>query len=429
MTNKSIVYKNNHDKIIITTYRRGRMNFSPVSYPTFEGIKHQVEYRGYRFIFDLTGHIKWILNNNATWPDPSARIKRSIANEWMLYLTYGYEDVYALTGVYYIPIREKLDYIPVLLDSPFKSDWFKSSLDCLYELIAKLCDYKCDKSNDSHTVISKILKLNKEKELNKQANIFHSILKGTVPILPPDTIGVDYNVIPLLISDGCLYNCKFCCLKTGNDWRQRSWKEIIAQIDGVRGFLEEDIINYPGIFLGQNDALSSKPDVILDTANLAFNRLINKSIFKEKFLYLFGSTTSLLNTPNWCFKELSKIGYKRVYINCGLESFEQGTLDKIGKPVSINEICEAYKLAMQINRDISSIEISFNFLISKDFSDAHLNILSEKISSPTFKLPKGTIYISPMIGEYYSLRELKNIIFGLKANSKWDVKLYLMQGI
>jgi len=430
MINNSIVKRTNKNKLIITGYRKGRGSFLPVSYPTFEGIKHQIEYGRYKFIFDLTGHIKWILNTDATWPDPSARIKRSIANEWILYLSYGYEDIYSLTGVYYIPVRENLDYIPVLLDPPFKSRWFKDSIEGFYELISKLSDHRSI-SYDSNIskIISKIVKVNKKAELKRHANMFHSILKGTIPILPPDTIGVDYNVIPILISDGCLYNCKFCCLKTGNDWRQRDEEEIINQIKGLKEFLGEDIINYPAIFLGQNDALSSKPDTILSIASIGLKTLLNKSIFKEKFLYLFGSTTSLLNTPNWFFKELSKIGYKRVYINCGLESFEQSILDRIGKPVKSSEVCEAYKLASNINRDTSSIEISFNFLISKDFPTSHLRSLCDRISSHNFRLPKGTIYISPIIGESYSLRELKKIIFGLKANSKWDVRLYLMQGL
>ncbi len=429
-SNKFTPQRIKFNNVAITIYHKGRNRFSPVTYPSFEGIKHQIEYKGYRFIFDLTGEIKYILNTNVhNWPDPLARIKRTIANEWVVYLSYGYEDIYALTGVYYIPVRERLDYVPIVFDSPFKSKWFKDSIDCFYELIGFLPNCCKDISLDISNIILKIINANKNLELKRKAHIFHHLISGTVPILPPDTVFVDYNVIPILISDGCLYNCKFCCLKTGNEWRQRTKSEITTQIKRLKEFFSEDIINYPAIFLGQNDALASSPELILETATIGFESLLKDSIFIEKSLYIFASTTSLLNAPSWLFKELNKIGYKNIYINCGIESFEQEVLNLIGKPISNKETNEAYKLALDINRDTTCIEISFNLLISKNFPLKHIKTLYEKITFPTFKLPKGAIYISPILGEQYSLRDLKDIIFKLKANSKWDINLYLMQGI
>ncbi len=418
--------------IDIVSYYKGRASFLPVSYPSFEGIKHLIRFNGYKFIFDLTGHIKLILNDSADWPDHFIKIKRTIANEWIIYLSYGYEDIYSLTGVYYIPIRESLSYVPIWLDNPFKNNCFEQTIKSFKNLIISLSNYNTKNIKvdfNISKIIAQIVRVNKLEELRKQANIFHHILKGTVPILPPDTITVDYNVIPIFISDGCLYNCRFCCLKTGNEWRQRTNKEIIDQIYGLRDFLSDDIINYSAIFLGQNDALSSSPDILLETARIAFKVLLDKSIFKEKTLYLFGSTTSLLNTPRWIFKELDKIGYRHIYINCGLESFEQDVLNMIGKPITSKEVEDAYRFSVDINKDYSCVEISLNFLISESFPEIHLKTLLKKLSNPTTKLPKGTIYLSPMIGESYTLRKLKRIIFNLKSNSKWDIKLYIMQGL
>jgi len=430
--NNYICRKIKLNDVVITNYYKGRRNFSPVSYSSFEGIKHIVEYKGYKFVFDLTGEIKWILNEHIkNWPDPLAKIKRTLTNEWVVYLSYGYEDIYALTGVYYIPVRERLDYVPIVFDLPFKSKWFKGSIDCFYELIGFLPNCCKDIPLDISNIILKIINANKNLELKRKAHIFHHLISGTVPILPPDTVFVDYNVIPILISEGCLYNCKFCCLKTGNEWRQRTKDEITRQIKRLKEFLGEDIINYPAIFLGQNDALASSPELILETATIGFESLLKDSIFIEKSLYIFASTTSLLNAPSWLFKELNKIGYKHIYINCGLESFEQEVLNMIGKPITTKEVEEVYKLALGINQDYTCIEISLNFLISNDFPFKHMETLLKNITAPSFKLPKGTIYISPLLGKQYkyNLRELRDIIFKLKIGSKWDIRLYLMQSL
>jgi hypothetical protein len=78
---------------------------------------------------------------------------------------------------------------------------------------------------------------NDESVLHKRANQLFSIISGRVSVLPPDTRHVDYEVIPLMLADGCLYNCKFCCVKTGLQFQTRSRDDILKQSETVKDFL------------------------------------------------------------------------------------------------------------------------------------------------------------------------------------------------
>ena len=58
--------------------------------------------------------------------------------------------------------------------------------------------------------------------LSRQTEKLHQIIGGPVSVLPPDTRHVDYEVIPLMIADGCLYHCDFCCVKSRLSFQRRS---------------------------------------------------------------------------------------------------------------------------------------------------------------------------------------------------------------
>ena len=56
---------------------------------------------------------------------------------------------------------------------------------------------------------------NDEEALSLRADQLHRLIGGQVTVLPPDTRHVDYEVIPIIVADGCLYHCGFCRVKTG----------------------------------------------------------------------------------------------------------------------------------------------------------------------------------------------------------------------
>lgn len=54
----------------------------------------------------------------------------------------------------------------------------------------------------------------------------------------------DYDIIPLNIADGCLYHCKFCCVKTDQKFQKRSKENILQQIVALKDhFGENDFYN------------------------------------------------------------------------------------------------------------------------------------------------------------------------------------------
>ena len=90
---------------------------------------------------------------------------------------------------------------------------------------------------------------NSTDHLRKRADQFHRILKAQVTVLQPDCRHVDYDVIPVMISEGCLYNCSFCEVKSGMDLSFRSRDEITEQLIALREFFKADLLNYNSIYL------------------------------------------------------------------------------------------------------------------------------------------------------------------------------------
>ncbi len=415
--------------ITIKTYVRGRKDQTPVSYLSISGIYHQIEYKGYKLIFDLNCTVKWILGPDWAWPDPQTRIRRNLSNEWIIYSSHGYEDTFALTGTYYLPIRQNIKQWDTD-NTPFQEAWFKQGLQ-IQEEVKTICQNIANCCEDKNIAsILRTISQQDRKTLDGRYRRLQNIISGTVPILPPDTLLADYDVIPLLISEGCLYNCKFCCLKTGIDWQQRDIKDVTTQINSVKDLLGEDIINYNSVFLGQNDAFACDADFLLESAELALDRLDLKNSFPlGSKLFLFASPTSMIKATDKTFQKLSRLGYDSIFINCGIESTDQNTLDLLGRPTSMEEVKYAIDKAIEINSQPGPLEISLNFLIGEQLPPSHMESLSSVLQSPDRKLPKGTIYISPLIGSAQELRHIKRQILSLKARARWNVKLYLMQGI
>jgi radical SAM superfamily enzyme YgiQ (UPF0313 family) len=85
----------------------------------------------------------------------------------------------------------------------------------------------------------------------------NKIIGGRVSVLPPDTRHVDYDIIPLTIADGCLYHCRFCCVKTEQKFQVRSKENIHEQLRALKNHFGDDLVNYHALFLGNHDALAA----------------------------------------------------------------------------------------------------------------------------------------------------------------------------
>jgi radical SAM superfamily enzyme YgiQ (UPF0313 family) len=279
--------------------------------------------------------------------------------------------------------------------------------------------------------LTRILR-NDEETLKRNANQLYRLIGGQVTVLPPDTRHVDYEVIPIIIADGCLYNCGFCRVKTGQDFAPRSTKDIIGQIKHLKKFYGQDLKNYNAIFLGQHDALSSGETLLELAAKKAYETFeFEHSYLKGVYLFLFGSVDSMIHSKDHLFETLNNLPFS-TSINIGLESNDPITLIALKKPVPIDKIRDALNRILEINRIYEKIEISANFVFGNDLPPTHLPSLFELTrNKPSLSGGKGAFYFSPLIDEGMrdreSKRELLKKFLKFKTQSRLPTFLYLIQ--
>jgi wyosine [tRNA(Phe)-imidazoG37] synthetase (radical SAM superfamily) len=133
-----------------------------------------------------------------------------------------------------------------------------------------------------------------------------------------------------------------------------------------------------------------------------------------------------LEAPEQLFQDLENLP-PLIYINIGLESADQETLDKIGKPISARQVQQAFDRIQDINNRYNSIEITANFLMDDTLPINHYPKIIELIrDKQTFNKPKGTIYFSPLTFDKPSRARLFEFN-RLKILSKFPTYLYLIQ--
>ena len=265
-----------------------------------------------------------------------------------------------------------------------------------------------------------------DRMLAKRAAQLAALLNGSVSVLPPDSRHVDYDCIPLNISDGCLYHCTFCRVKSNQDFQVRSRQDILEQLTKLKDFYGPDLHNYNSLFLGQHDALNCGCDRIVYAALQAYELLEFKQSYLEGcFLFLFGSVDSFLQSEESVFEALNQLPY-RTYLNLGLESADQETLDLLGKPVKVEKVEEAFLRLSELNRKYEHLEVTANFVIDTKLPPGHWEALSRLTREllPHY-FDKGAIYLSPLSREGRSelLRRFKE----LKMRSLRPLYLYLLQ--
>ena len=133
-----------------------------------------------------------------------------------------------------------------------------------------------------------------------------------------------------------------------------------------------------------------------ETANDVFQ--LSQSYIKNRNLFLFGSVDSFLETGEQDFAELNRLPFYS-YINLGLESADQKTLDILKKPVSAHKVQEAFRLMQEINKKYESLEVTSNFLLMENPLPNHYHCFENMMASvlPS-RYVKGAIYLSPLKG-------------------------------
>jgi hypothetical protein len=414
--------------LAISVEKEAPRKIAKALFPLRYGKYSEIRTSGYEFIFNLNGEIKFIRGLHSDWPHPAEQFKRTDRNDWVFYSVgdeSGEKGIKSWLGEYYLPC---LPYPsnPVWEISYFSNQSIMNAFGAWGQLYADL--YMAPKERFHPRVqhlISKII-ANNDKVLHERSLELHQIIGGGVSVLPPDTRHVDYEVIPLTIADGCLYHCKFCCVKSSRPFQGRSEDDINQQIWRLKLFYGQNLENYNSLFLGNHDALAAGEEPILMAASQAYTEFNFETRSPNPFLFLFGSVDSLLNSNDRLFEKLSHIPFY-IYINVGLESIDPSTLKSLGKPLNPSRVLEAFQKMLDINNRFDNMEITANFVIGEGLSENHYQSLKELIQeAPVISPRKGVIYLSPL-KDSPQKRELLPIIERLQNQSKIPVFIYLIQ--
>ena len=413
---------------LITIDIQGADRYTKLSYPVKYGHFSRLESRDYIFEFNLNHEIRHARSKRKAWLHPSEWLKRTPGNDWVYYSTGGYAGVFEALGEYYLP---NLPYPTNSLmgAKPFEEPEVHHLVSNWHDILLDLIDNgeMISPVSEGYSDWLEGIRQNTQGFLEDKAQKLFKITSSRGTVLPPDSRHVDYNLIPLTLADGCLYKCKFCKVKNRSMFAVRSKKDIHRQMEALKTWYGPDILNYNALFLGEHDALSAPPDIIFEVARDAYNFFDFSSSFMKDgpFLFMFGSADSFLSfDPVW-LKKLGEIPFK-IFINVGLESCDQATLDILGKPLSAEKILLAFERAQELNDSFSFVEVSVNFVMDESLPVEHEEKILSLIRQSGRIRNKGSIYISPSRFDQPS-RELLYKFYRMKALSRFPLFLYLIQ--
>jgi hypothetical protein len=419
------------DDLTITTAKEGVREYSKVSYPVRYGTYDEIRVGEHIFQFNLLGEIKHIQGRRGEWPNSAEWLKRSEANDWAYYSSGNYRGIFERFGEYYFPC---LSYSSnsIMGEKPFNERGVQHAFHALERLQEQVTRVRARGVPAEVSAFFERLAGWDREALALRANQFHRIIGGPVSVLPPDARHADYDVIPLVLVDGCLYKCGFCSVKSGGELTLRSRQNLIEQLAGLKSFYGPELQNYNALFLGQHDTLCASPEMIEFAALEAYATLgFKNSFMRRPTLFLFGSVDSLIDARERLFQLLDVMPFF-TYINVGLESSDGVTLDLLRKPISPEKVRDAFARMLDINRRYERIEMSANFVMGLDLPEGHLaSILQLSAECRGLFSGKGTLYISPLAEDRMMTREEGRAFLAqfdkVKAGSILPTYLYLIQ--
>ena len=413
----------------IAIEKQAPATITKASFPLRYGSYSEIKTTDFEFRFNLNGEIKFIRGLNLNWPHPAEQLKRTDGNDW-LYNSVGDDSsedgVISWTGEYYLPC------LPYPSNAVWEINYFSNPniMNAFAAWSQLYADLYSSRGEGLHARARHLINLileNDDRVLHDRSRALRAIIGGRLSVLPPDTRHVDYEIIPLVIADGCLYHCEFCCVKSKNWFRKRDRADIREQVRQLKIFYGRNIENYSALFLGNHDALAAGKELVCFAAAEAADAFeFQKTRTGSPFLYLFGSVASLLNADHGLFNTLNKLPFY-TYINIGFESLDASTLKVIGKPVEAEMVQEAFQKMLDVNASHANIEITGNFLMGEQLSSKHYESLIDLLgASPSSPKGKGTIYLSPL-KDNPKKRELLPRFLEIKENSQLPTYIYLIQ--
>ena len=414
-----------HNGITISLAKKGVDRYAKTSYPQRFGRYSEIETKEAVYQFNLNGEICFAKSKHIDWPDRQEWMKRSIGNDWVYYSTGGYTGVFEAIGEFYLP---NLQYPTNSLigGKPFDLPLVQQIIAGWHDDIVGITASLNGANTEISAFVNNILNQTPQKLQQKAEELF-AITEGRVTVLPPDSRHVDYNIIPLTIATGCLYKCRFCKVKTANTFNEKQKEEVDVQLELLGRLYGEDLKNYNSVFLGEHDALCASKEMILYSVEQSYTTFrFNSSNIRGANYFLFGSVDSFLNSELSLYNELRKFPCE-FYINVGLESADQETLDVLGKPITSGKVVEAFKKIQYVNDNFLNIEVTANFLMDESLPENHYPSFLQLVrDSLDRKKPKGCIYLSPLKFNNPS-RELVFDFRRVKLQSRLPTFLYIIQ--
>jgi hypothetical protein len=419
---------NRPNNFAISVEKKAPRTIAKASFPLRYGTYSEIRTADYEFIFNLNGEIKFIRGLDAGWPHPAEQFKRTDGNDWVYYTVGdrgGENGVISWMGEYYLPC---LPYPsnPVWEINYFSNPSAMNAFGAWSQLYADLYMAQKERFHARARHFIDTVLANNDKVLHERSRELHAAIGGKVSVLPPDTRHVDYEVIPINIADGCLYHCRFCCVKSSVPFQVRSESDIAEQIRRLKLFYGRNLENYNGLFLGGHDALAAGESLIVAAASEAHRDFGFGTRATNPFLFLFASVDSLLDSKARLFETLDHLPFY-TYINVGLESTDPATLKHLGKPLTESRVLETFRKMIHINESFENIEITANFVLGEELSDAHYGALKDLLrDAPANSRGRGGIYLSPL-KDNPKKRELLPLVKEIQSCSKIPVFMYLIQ--
>lgn len=404
---------------------RGACRYDKVSYPQQHGIYSEIETAAVVMRFNLRGEIVFLRGKGQDWPHPQEWLKRTVGNDWIYYSTGGYTGVVEAIGEYYLP-NTPYPTNSLLGGRPFE-------LPAVNRLTAlwpdMLRDAAATLTPQAPAAVREFFDLalaGGPAPLQARAERLFALNGGRVTVLPPDARHVDYHLIPLFINEGCLYKCRFCRVKSEKPYRRGEWSKVNARIDGLRDWFGSDLGNCNALFLGEHDALAAGAEAVVAAVDRGRAVLgLAESVMAGSNVFLFGSVDSLLAAPDRLFAALDHSGCA-VYINVGLESVDQESLDLLGKPLAVARVMEAFRRIQEINRNCAAVEVTANFILD-ELAPGHLPSLCRLLAEGVAKTRgKGCVYLSPLAIASPSRAKVMDF-YRLKQLSRLPTFLYIIQ--
>lgn len=414
-----------HNDIAITLGKRGLDRYTKTSYPPSYGLFSEIETAGAVLRFNLNQEIVYLRGKGREWPHPQEWLKRTMGNDWIYYSTGGYTGVFEAVGEYYLP-NTPYPSNSLLGGRPFLLPAVAGLIESWPALLREAADRATGAPANIRAFLAGAL-ANDPDVLRQKAETFLGIVGGRTTVLPPDARHVDYDAIPITIAEGCLYKCRFCRVKTNRPYREKSRAEIELQIEGLREVYSKNLANFNSIFLGEHDALCASPALIVWTIEkvcAAFG--LAAAAMKGSNVFLFGSVDSLLQAPEELFADLARLPCS-VYLNIGLESADQESLDLLGKPLTAGKVAEAFARSREINDRYAGIEVSVNFIMDEHLPENHYPAFLKLVREGLQRVhAKGSVYLSPLRIDKPS-RSLVMEFHRLKILSRLPTFLYIIQ--